>query len=164
MTVRFTLRVIAATNEAPTLCVGDCQVLIANATDAVHDARRRHRRELAERTRLRRLVERVDTVILACEEAHLQGFKECPPDLAETAGRLFASARRCVRLTGDDAAIQMVREVTSRPRPKITDTMDGLWTVQEVVFDLMLPWRTQLPEDVEMVGASLAPTWRFNAA
>jgi hypothetical protein len=144
--------------------VGDAKVLIANATDAVHDARRRHRRELAERTRLRRLVERVDTVILACEEAHLQGFKECPPDLADTAQRLFASARRCVRLTGDEAATQMVRDVCARPRPKITDTMDGLWTVQEVVFDLMLPWRTQLPDDVELVGASLAPTWRFNSA
>jgi len=139
-------------------------VLIANATDAVHDARRRHRRELAERTRLRRLIERVDTVILACEEAHLQGFKECPPDLAETAGRLFAGARRCVRLTGDEAATNLVREVCSRPRPKITDIMDGLWTVQEVVFDLMLPWRTELPEDVELAGAPLLPAWRYNAA
>jgi hypothetical protein len=143
---------------------GRSQLLIANATDAVHEARRRHRRELAERTRLRRLVERVDTVIEACEEAHLQGFKECPPDLADAAGKVFASARRCVRLTGDLDATQMVRDVCSRPRPKITDTMDGLWTVQEVVFDLMLPWRTELPEDVELVGGPLPPTWRFNAA
>jgi hypothetical protein len=140
------------------------EVLIADATDAVHSARRRHRRELADRTRLRRLIERVDTVILACEEAHLQGLKECPPDLAERAGRVFASARRCVRLTGDEAATSMIREVCSRPRPKITDTMDCLWTVQEVVFDLMLPWRTELPDDVELVGAPLAPAWRYNAA
>lgn len=140
------------------------KLLIANATDAVHDARRQHRRELAERTRLRRLVERVDTVILACEEAHLQGFKECPPDLAETAGKLFTNARRCVRLTGDEAATQLVRDICARPRPRITDTMDCLWTVQEVVFDLMLPWRTQLPDDVELVGAPLAPTWRYNSA
>jgi hypothetical protein len=139
-------------------------LLIANATDAVHEARRRHRRELAERTRLRRLVERVDTVIEACEEAHLQGFKESPPDLAEAADKVFASARRCVRLTGDEAATQLVVEVCGRARPRITDTMDGLWTVQEIVFDLMLPWRTQLPDDVELVGGPLAPTWRFNSA
>lgn len=139
-------------------------MLIADATDAVHDARRRHRRELAERTRLRRLVERVDTVILACEEAHLQGFKEVPPDLAETAARVFTTARRCVRLTGDDSAYQVVRDACARPRPKITDTMDVLWTVQEVVFDLMLPWRTELPEDVELVGAQIAPAWRYHAA
>jgi hypothetical protein len=139
------------------------RMLIANATDAVHEARQRHRRELAERTRLRRLVERVDTVIEACEEAHLQGFKECPPDLADAAARVFSNARRCVRLTGDMAATQLVRDVCARPRPKITDTMDGLWTVQEVVFDLMLPWRTELPDDVELVGGAL-PTWRFNAA
>jgi hypothetical protein len=139
-------------------------MLIANATDAVHEARRRHRRELAERTRLRRLVERVDTVIEACEEAHLQGFKEAPPDLAEAATKLLASARRCVRLTGDQAAIELLHEVTARPRVKITDTMDGLWTVQEAVFDLMMPWRTKLPDDVELVGSPLAPTWRFNAA
>lgn len=139
-------------------------MLIANATDAVHEARRRHRRELAERTRLRRLIERVDTVIEACEEAHLQGFKEAPQDLAEAADKVFASARRCVRLTGEVAATQLVKDVCARPRIKITDTMDGLWTVQEVVFDLMLPWRTQLPDDVELVGAPLVPTWRFNAA
>jgi hypothetical protein len=143
---------------------GRSQLLIANATDAVHEARRRHRRELAERTRLRRLVERVDTVIEACEEAHLQGFKEAPPDLAQTATRVFASARRCVRLTGDAEATRLVAEVCARPRPKITETMDGLWTVQEVVFDLMLPWRTQLPDDVELVGSPLAPTWRYHAA
>ena len=58
----------------------------------------------------------------------------------------------------------MVRDICARPRPKITDTMDALWTVQEVVFDLMLPWRTELPDDVELAGAPLAPTWRFNAA
>jgi hypothetical protein len=40
--------------------------------------------------------------------------------------------------------------------------MDILWTIQEVVFDLMLPWRTQLPEDVEPEGdeASLVGFWR----
>jgi hypothetical protein len=146
--------------------VGEAKLLIANATDAVHEARRRHRRELAERTRLRRLIERVDIVIEACEEAHLQGFKESPPDLAEAATKVFASARRCVRLTGVEEALSVVRDVCARPRPKITDTMDGLWTVQEVIFDLMLPWRTQLPEDVELIGppAGLAPNWRYNAA
>jgi len=144
---------------------GRSQLLIANATDAVHEARRRHRRELAERTRLRRLIERVDTVIEACEEAHLQGFKEAPPDLAEAAGKVFAGARRCVRLTGDEEALAQVRDVCARPRPRITDTMDGLWTVQEVVFDLMLPWRTQLPDDVELMSTpGLAPNWRYNAA
>jgi hypothetical protein len=150
--------------RAPTRSVGEAKLLIANATDAVHEARRLHRRELAERTRLRRLIERVDTVIEACEEAHLQGFKECPPDLAEVAGRVFSGARRCVRLTGNVQATELVRDVCARPRPKITDTMDGLWTIQEVVFDLMLPWRTELPDDVELVGSPLAPTWRYNSA
>ena len=109
-------------------------------------------------------MERVDIVIEACEEAHLQGLKECPTDLADAAARVFTIARRCVRLTGHDAATQTVREVSARPRPRITDTMDALWTVQEVVFDLMLPWRTQLPDDVELIGAPIVPTWRFNAA
>ena len=163
MTDRFRLR-SERRPSAPTEELGDAKLLIANATDAVHEARRRHRRELAERTRLRRLIERVDTVIEACEEAHLQGFKECPPDLAEVAGKVFSSARRCVRLTGDPAATQIVRDVCNRSRPKITDTMDALWTVQEVVFDLMLPWRTELPEDVELAGSPLAPTWRYNSA
>ena len=77
---------------------------------------------------------------------------------------LFDRVGRSIRLTGDTEATQLVRDVCSRPRPKITDTMDGLWTVQEVVFDLMLPWRTELPEDVELIGSPLPPTWRFNAA
>jgi hypothetical protein len=50
----------------------------------------------------------------------------------------------------------------ARRQVKITEVMDILWTIQEVVFDLMLPWRTQLPEDVEPDGdeTSLVGFWR----
>ena len=138
-------------------------VPIENATAEVHAARQRHRRELAERSRLRRLVERVDSVIEACEETHLQGLKEVPPDLAESAGRVLVVARRVVRLSGDSEAIGAVAEVSARPQQRITDVMDILWTIQEIVFDLMLPWRTELPEDVEIAGAPV-PGWRYDPA
>lgn len=139
-------------------------MLIENATAELHGARRRHQRELAERTRLRRLITRVDEVIEACEEAHLQGLKECPPDLADRSKSVLRSARRAVALTRDEQAVGAVSAAAARNQPKITDVMDVLWTVQEVVFDLMLPWRTDLPEDVELAGAAGGGLWRWDSA
>jgi hypothetical protein len=135
-------------------------LLIQNATDEVHAARQQHRREVVERTRLRRLVERVDAAIEVCEETHLHGTKEVPPDVAERAQKVFAFARSAVRKTGDPEAIASVEEVLSRRQVKITEVMDILWTIQEIVFDLMLPWRTELPEDVEGDDDLGAIIWR----
>ncbi len=136
-------------------------MLIEEATQEVHTARRRHHLELVERTRFRRLVERVDSAIELCEETHLQGIKEVPADLAVRVQRVFAFARKAVRLNGDEAARRQVEETLARRQTKITEVMDMLWTIQEIVFDLMLPWRTQLPEDVEMDGdGSDAGEWR----
>jgi len=138
-------------------------VLIENATAEVHGARQRHLRERAHRTRLRRLVSRVDTVIEACEEAHLQGLKEIPPELADSTTATLRTARRIVATTGDEEALRVVEDMCARPRPKISDAMDALWTVQEAVFDVMLPWRSKLPEDVELPGTPLGP-WRYDSA
>jgi len=66
------------------------------------------------------------------------------------AQRVFTFARKAVRLTGDETACRQVDETLARRHVKITEIMDMLWTIQEIVFDLMLPWRTELPEDVEM--------------
>ena len=142
--------------------VADPGLLIESATREVHDARRQHRREIVERTRLRRLVERVDGAIELCEETHLQGIKEVPPDVAERAHKVFVFARGAVRKTDDAEAMAAVDEALERRQIKITEVMDILWTIQEIVFDLMLPWRTQLPEDVEPEGddVSLAGFWR----
>lgn len=140
----------------------DPGLLIENATREVHAARQRHRREIVERTRLRRLVERVDSAIELCEETHLQGIKEVPPDVADRARKVFVFARGAVRKTGDTAAANAVEDALARRQVKITEVMDILWTIQEIVFDLMLPWRTALPEDVEAEGDdfSLAGFWR----
>jgi hypothetical protein len=139
----------------------EIELLIENATQEVHDARKRHHREMVERTRLRRLVERVDEVISACEEIHLQGIKETPVDLKSRAEDVFSFARSAVSKTGDRVALAAVEEAINRRQIKITEIMDILWTVQEVVFDLMLPWRTELPEDVEPEGPITgAPDWR----
>ncbi|MHB8717369.1 MAG: hypothetical protein ACYDAC_00545 [Candidatus Dormibacteria bacterium] len=136
-------------------------MLIENATQEVHDARKRHQREMVERTRLRRLVERVDEVISACEEIHLQGIKETPPDLKARAEDVFSFARSAVSKTGDREALAVVVENIERRQVKITEIMDILWAIQEIVFDLMLPWRTELPEDVEPEGPVVgAPDWR----
>ena len=134
-------------------------MLIETATKEVHAARRRHRRETVERTRLRRLVERVDAVIELCEETHLQGIKEVPEDVMARAQKVFTFARRAVRLTGDADALKGVDEALTRRKVKITEVMDILWTMQEIVFQLMLPWRTELPDDVEGPD-TLTADWR----
>jgi hypothetical protein len=137
------------------------ELLIENATQEVHDARKRHQREIVERTRLRRLVERVDEVISACEEIHLQSIKETPVDLKSRAEDVFSFARSAVSKTGDREALAAVEEAIGRRQIKITEIMDILWTIQEIVFDLMLPWRTELPEDVEPdAPITGAPDWR----
>lgn len=135
-------------------------LLIQSATEEVHAARQQHRHEVVERTRLRRLVERVDAAIEVCEETHLHGTKEVPADVAERAQKVFAFARSAVRKTGDHDAIEAVEETLSRRQVKITEVMDILWAVQEIVFDLMLPWRTELPEDVEGDDDLGAIIWR----
>lgn len=125
-------------------------MLIETATEQVHAARRRHRDDKVRRTRLRRLVERVDGAIAMCEETHLQGIKEVPEDVAARAHRVFSFARRAVRTTGNLSACEALDEALAQRQVKVTEIMDILWTVQEIVFDLMLPWRTELPEDVEI--------------
>ncbi len=134
----------------------DPGLLIESATAEVHAARRRHRREIVESTRLRRLVERVDSAIELCEETHLQGIKEVPPDVALRARKVFTFARTAVRKTDNAEAVAEVEEALARRQVKITEVMDILWTIQEIVFDLMLPWRTELPEDVEIDGDEMA--------
>jgi hypothetical protein len=139
----------------------DPGLLIESATQEVHAARRRHRREIVESTRLRRLVERVDSAIELCEETHLQGIKEVPPDVAGRARKVFTFARTAVRKTDNAEAVAAVEEALARRQVKITEVMDILWTIQEIVFDLMLPWRTELPEDVEPEGPITgAQDWR----
>lgn len=138
-------------------------MLIENATAEVHQARRRHQRELAERNRYRRLVEAIDRTIETCEETHLQHIKECPADLKERAADLLRRSDRVVARSGDPEAATSVGEQVARPVRKVTEVMDSLWAVQEVLFDLMLPWRTDLPEDVELPGVPVT-TWRYDSA
>lgn len=137
--------------------------LISTATAEVHRARRRHQRELAERNRYRRLVQAIDQAIETCEETHLQHIKECPADLKERAADLLRRADKVVCRTRDAEAIALVQTQVARPVRKVTEVMDSMWAVQEVLFDLMLPWRNQLPEDVEVPGMPLT-TWRYDSA
>lgn len=130
----------------------DTHVLIESATREVHAARQRHCLEIVERTRMRRLVDRIDLAIASCEETHLQGIKEVTPELQERAREVYAFARRAVRLTGDVEAMQRLDDFLARRQIKITEVMDVLWSIQESIFDMMLPWRTELPEDVEPQG------------
>lgn len=138
-------------------------MLIQNATAEVHSARRRHQRELAVRNRFRRLVGDIDVLVEACEETHLQAVKEAPGDLKERQAQLLGRASRVIARTGNADAMLTVEEQLGRPIRKVTELMDSLWVTQDVVFDLMLPWRSELPEDVELQGVAVLP-WRYDSA
>jgi hypothetical protein len=86
-----------------------------------------------------------------CEETHLQGVKEVPSHIASSAHKVYVFARRAVRLAGDDESRAAVEDAINRRQVKITEVMDSLWTIQEIIFNLMLPWRTELPEDVDFL-------------
>jgi len=96
-------------------------------------------------------------------EVHVQQFAEGAA-LAQPAPCREFAARGCHpadQEAGDRVALATVEEAIGRRQIKITEIMDILWTIQEIVFDLMLPWRTELPEDVEPDGPiSGAPDWR----
>jgi len=140
-------------------------MLIENATAEVISARRRHQRELAERNRFRRLVAGIDEIIAACEETHLQSIKECPVELKERQKTLLRQAHRVVSRSANPEAFAVVEEQVAREVRKVTEVMDSLWIIQDVIFDLMLPWRCELPEDVDLgiLGVPTVP-WRYDSA
>jgi phage gp29-like protein len=115
------------------------ETLLQSTAVELHSARRRHHRELAELNRLRGLVVAIDEVILACEETHLLSIKKCSADLKERQQEVLAQARRAVSWSGSPQAIASVDEQVAREVRRVTDVMDSLWIVQEVIFDLIRP-------------------------
>jgi hypothetical protein len=128
-------------------------LLIENATAELHAARHRDLRDRAERQRLRRLVEEIDRVIQTCEETHLQRIKQITPGIGDLYVTALDHALEAVHEAGDAEAIRAV-EAISRIQPRrIVHVMDAMWAVQEVLFDLMQPHRTRLPEESDEAPA-----------
>jgi len=144
-------------------------LLIENATAELHAARRRDLRDRADRQRLRLLVEEIDQVIQTCEETHLQRIKQVTPAIAELHARALAHARADVSDLDDLEALRQVEAIARIQPRRIVHVMDAMWAVQEVLFDLMQPHRTRLPEDTDEVHAHRAPvhaaqgSWRSAA-
>jgi hypothetical protein len=141
-------------------------LLIENATAELIAARRRDLRDREERARLRRLVEEIDRLILLCEETHLQRVKQITPAIAETYTRELARAREEVGNLGEFEALRALEGIARTQPRRIVHVMDAMWAVQEVLFDLMQPHRTRLPEDPEEAHAYQAQrgSWRPAAA
>ena len=137
-------------------------MLIENATAELHAARRRDARERVERERLRRLVAEIDRVIQTCEETHLQRVKQVTPAIAEMSTRVLAQAREDVGEMGDFEALRALEGIARIQPRRIVHVMDMMWAVQEVLFDLMQPDRTRLPEDTEELRGITAQvgSWR----
>jgi hypothetical protein len=134
-------------------------LLIENATAELIAARRRDLRDRAERQRLHRLVQDIDKVIQTCEETHLQRIKQITPAIADMYARVLDRARADIGETGDYEAMRTMESISRIQPRRIVHIMDAMWAVQEVLFDLMQPSRTRLPEDIEEAGAQPG-TWR----
>jgi hypothetical protein len=138
--------------------LSETQLLIQNATAELHAARRRDLHDRAERHRLHRLVQEIDGVIQTCEETHLQRIKQITPTIAEMHVRLLAKARDHVEGLGEYDALRQLEGIARIQPRRIVHVMDAMWAVQEVLFDLMQPHRTRLPEDIE--DHHVQGTWR----
>lgn len=132
-------------------------MLIENATAELHAARQRDLRDRAERQRLHHLVQEIDHVIQTCEETHLQRIKQVTPTIAELHARALARARAEVAGLGDYEAVRQVEAIARIQPRRIVHVMDAMWAVQEVLFDLMQPQRTRLPEDADEVHPHRPP-------
>jgi hypothetical protein len=126
--------------------------------------RRRRRREALDRTCYRRLVQRMDAVIVLCEHAHMNGLKETPTRLWAACAAVLDDTAEVVGDAGDEDAVRTVRAQVGRPRPMITDVMDAIWISQEVVFDLMLPWRRALGDGADLAPSDVATQCQDSAA
>lgn len=136
----------------PSIPVPRCSethLLIENATAELHAARRQDLQDRAERRRLHRLVDEIDRVIQTCEETHLQRIKQITPAIGEMYATALYHAREAVRSDGDAEAQRAVESISRIQPRRIVHVMDAMWAVQEVLFDLMQPDRTRLPEDSE---------------
>ena len=120
---------------------------ITTTTGQIAAARRRDAEEKAERTRVEVLVDGLDAVIEACEQAHLADLAEAPAGLAAQARAAMVAATPVLSTAGEDAA----GGVASRARAgvPITELMDAVWEVQDGVLDVLVPGRGELDEGRE---------------
>jgi hypothetical protein len=134
-------------------------LIIENATAELLAARRQDLQDRSERRRLHRLVQEIDRVIQTCEETHLQRIKQITPAIAEMYGDALDHAGDAVRRDGDAHAQRAVESISRIQPRRIVHVMDAMWAVQEVLFDLMQPQRTRLPEDGDE-GEAQRGSWR----
>jgi hypothetical protein len=145
-------RVRLLTSVAATSSAARCSetiLLIENATAELHAARQRDLRDQVERRRMHRLVEEIDHVIESCEETHLQRIKQITPSIARAYAQALEHAHDAVADIGDPEAERSMESISRIQPRRIVHIMDAMWSVQEVLFDLMQPSRQRLPEDSE---------------
>ena len=88
---------------------------------------------------------------------------------AELHARALARARAEVAELEDFEALRQVEAIARIQPRRIVHVMDAMWAVQEVLFDLMQPHRTRLPEDIDEAHAHRPPvhqaqgSWRSAA-
>ena len=104
--------------------------------------------ERAPARRLRRLVERLDLAIAACENAHLERRPEVTDELAADAREVLRMARSLLPTTVAPGAAPLAGGVCIVPG-RVDQLMDHLWTLQAAAFDALLPWRRELGDDEE---------------
>lgn len=96
------------------------------------------------RGQLRSLVDRLDGVIDACEDAHLRQIRFVTDQLAADAHAVYMYALSVLTHAGGARAERVVRTAERRAPKRIDDLMDHLWTVEETALDLLAPARHEI--------------------
>jgi hypothetical protein len=124
---------------------------LGTATAKIDDGRRREAEERAERGRLRAVVRLLDEAGAACEMEHLDGHKQATVELVHQARTAIAVATAVLA----DAGQQITTDLARLDHPcggacglRITEVMDVVWEVLDVVLDLLLPVRRRLHDAV----------------
>jgi hypothetical protein len=99
--------------------------------------------------RLRRLVGDIDMMIAACEHAHLRRDHRVSDDLVARARSIWPEASAILAEMEDRDGQEVVDRVASASVLWVHDLMDSLWTVQDAIFDVLVPWRQRIRDEEE---------------
>jgi hypothetical protein len=129
--------------------------------------RRQQAAEQTERRRIEAAVQLLDEAIEACETEHLDGEKEATPELVRQARAAVTAATTATCRVADPAPIISQDARLSRTGLLITDVMDVVWEVVDILLDLLVPGRSATSDALgpdTPLSAAPAPSRRLDGA
>jgi hypothetical protein len=117
--------------------------------------RERRQRTVEQRHRMEAAVQLLDEVIEACEREHLGDEKEATSELLQQARAAIRAASAATCRVADPAPITSQAARLSRTGLLITEVMDAVWEVVDILLDLLVPGRSAISD---ALGPDTPPT------